>query len=108
MNDDRPKVYLTQMNPAWNYYKAERYGELVPLVQRDAFPDDVDERVKTIAEIMKRKLADFNPLRDFILLTGDPIAMCLAVMAVNRRSMRVQVLKWDGENQDYFTAVLAL
>ena len=106
--DERPNVYVVQMAPGHNFSKAERYGNLVPLIQRDAFPDDVDERIPVMAGIMRAKLSKFNPMRDFLLLNGDPIAIALAVMTINRRSLSFQALKWDRENQDYFMANIAV
>lgn len=101
-------VYVIQAPYLEKFRKAERYGDLVSLIQRDVFPDDVEERVATMKGIMTAILERFNPSVDFLLLTGDPVAIALAVMVITCRSTFIRCLKWDRENQDYYEVELSV
>lgn len=95
------RVFVIQDSHKRDFSDARRYGELVPLIERDVFPDDADERVETIRKIMLSKLADFNHY-DSLLLTGDPLAIVIASLTVSLNSNGFWVLKWDRENKRYY------
>lgn len=97
-----PKVYVIQDNGKLNLSDAKRFGELVPLIERDAFPDDADERMGAIYNIMISKLAHFDADNDYILLTGAPEAIAMAFFILGYRETGIQALKWDRENRGYY------
>jgi hypothetical protein len=102
-------VYIIQGTDLGRFKKAERFGELACLIQRDVFPDDVEERVDTIRGIMTAMLERFEPAKDFLLLTGDPVAIVLAVMVLLCQGIvTIRCLKWDRENQDYYEVELSV
>lgn len=78
------------------------------MIERDVFPDDVSERVLTIRNIMKTKLQQFNPAKDFLLLTGDPVAIAIATLVLSCYTLSFNCLKYDRENRDYYEVQLAV
>ena len=104
----RSRVFIVQDSGRFKFTKALRFGELVPLIERDVFPDDVEERVVTVRNIMKAKLSTFNPVKDFLLLAGDPIAIVIATMVLTCVTLNIRCLKYDRENQDYYEVQLSV
>lgn len=104
-----PRVFVIQDDHRRDFSKAATFGKLVPLIERDVFPDDADERVVTIRGIMKHILRDFNPLRDYLLLTGDPVAIVVATLLLSSMGVfEFRVLKWDKEHGGYFPVSVAV
>ena len=101
-------MFVVQDNGRYSFRKAERFGELVPLIERDVFPDDAQERVLVIRNIMKTKLQNFNPAKDFLLLTGDPVAISIAVLVLSCFTLNFSCLKYDREGRDYYPVELTV
>lgn len=99
-------VYVVQGNDLGKFRKAERFGPLEPLIILDVYPDNVEERVPVIREILHRKLKNFNPGKDFLLVSGDPVAIALSVMILMLNTTTIPCLKWDRENQEYYVVPL--
>ena len=99
-----PQVFIIQDNGTRDFSKAREFGELIPMINRDVFPDDVKERVSKIGSIIQAKLKYFNPNTDYILLTGDPVAIILTGMCLmlNHSIEDVNLLKYDRENDAYY------
>lgn len=100
----RNQVYIVQDNGSRDFSKAEKFGNLVPMIERDIFPDDTDERTQAIYNIIRKKLVDFRPLYDSVLLTGDPVALVVTGMELQRRfpDDMIRLLKYDRENKEYY------
>lgn len=98
------QVFIIQDDGNRDFSKAEKFGRLIPMIERDVFPDDADERVEAIHGIIRAKLNNFNPLYDFVLLTGDPVALVVVGMELQRRfpDEVVRLLKYDRENRGYY------
>lgn len=95
------RVFVIQDDGNRDYSDARRFGVLVPLFERDAYPDDAEQRVEVMLKIVKSKMADFNCMTDSILLTGDPLAIAV-VSGWALANEVVHFLKWDKENKRYF------
>lgn len=89
-----------------DFSDAARFGRLVPLINRDVFVDDQLERLPAIHTIMRAKLIDFNSLEDYVLLTGDPVAIAVAIFILTTLTDRIQLLKWNRETKQYFPVTL--
>jgi hypothetical protein len=102
-------VYVIQNNGKLNFNKAKKHGKLISLIERDAFPDDAEDRIMVIHDIMKAKLRNFNMNRDFLLLTGAPeaIAMAIWVLTDVKGVSSIPALKWDRENRGYYKLKIA-
>jgi len=100
------KVFVIQDNRTLNLSDAKRYGELVTLIERDVFPDDAEERIEAIHNIMDAKFRNFNPLHDFVLLVGAPEAIAMAFLILGSQHDTIKTLKWDRENRGYYPITL--
>jgi len=53
-------------------------------------------------QIFRRKLKDFSD-KDFLLLSGDPVAIALATcIACSYNKGRIKFLRWDRQLEVYF------
>lgn len=102
----RPRVFIVQDDGRRDFTDAVRFGRLIPLVNRDVFVDDTAQRVPAIQAIMRKKLASFNPLQDYLLLTGDPVAIAVAVFTIATLTDTIRVLKWDRDLKAYFAVAI--
>ena len=98
---NKPRVFVIQDDGSRDFSDARRFGELVPLFERDAYPDDAEQRVEVMLQIVEAKMQDFNPIHDSILLTGDPLAIAIVAGWALANEV-VFFLKWDKENRRYF------
>lgn len=102
-------VFIVQDDGRRDFSGAKRFGDLEPLIGIDAYPDNAHERVPVMTKIMRAKLKDFRPLHDFLLLTGDPIAISLATAVITESGTASYCcLKWDRENKGYFSVWINL
>lgn len=99
------RVFVIQRNPNLDYNDARRFGVLTPVIQRDVFPDDLPSRIDKMKAVLEARLGDFNPDSDYLLLTGDPVAIFLAG-ALLRDLKQVRVLKFDREAGRYYDVAI--
>lgn len=106
----RGTVYVVQSTDEGlgRYRAAMRYGNLVPIVQRDAFPDNAEERIDQMREIMKTILSEFNPAKDYVLLTGDPLAIAMCILTLSCSTLTIPCLKWDRDEQSYYPVTVSV
>jgi len=92
-----------KMLPAYNIYKAEKYGQLLILLPYG----EVAMEPQSMVMELRRTLKDFND-DDYILPTGDPVAISAAVaIASSFNKGKVKILKWQGKIQQCYV-VLAM
>jgi len=93
-----PTVFVVQEMPNHDIASAIKFGEikvLLPANTQIAF-----STVPTV-RVLRRKLLQFSD-KDFLLLTGDPVAIGLACsIASFYNSGRYNVLKWDRRERLY-------
>jgi hypothetical protein len=94
-----PKIYVVQETMRHNLLPAQAFGDLVfllpPVAQITFSPGPTVQR-------MNRILSNFTD-EDYLLLIGDPAAMCLAaVLASNKNRGRFKLLKWDKREMKYY------
>ena len=97
-NEQFPLVYVVQEMPNHDIAGAMKYGDPTVLL-----PSNVQIAFSTAPTIrlLKRKLRSFSD-RDYLLLTGDPVAIGLAcAVAAAYNSGRFSVLKWDRREKMY-------
>lgn len=86
------RVFVVQEMPTHNISPAMQFGEIVILL-----PHNTQIAFSTVPVVRKlrRKLMDFND-SDYLLLTGDPVAIGLAcAIASFNNGGRYTALKWD-------------
>jgi hypothetical protein len=92
------KVYVVQEMPTHNISPALKYGEIEVLL-----PSNTQIAFSTAPSIrrMRNKLRDFKD-SDYLLLTGDPVAIGLAcAIASFNNGGRYVALKWDRRDNMY-------
>ena len=93
------KVYIVQENPNVNVIGAGRFGDLIPLLPPGR---QITLSSAPVVKLLKNKLKDFND-KDFLLAMGDPVAIGIASMVAGEvNNGKVNMLKWDRENQCYY------
>lgn len=99
------KVYIVQENPNVNVIGAGRFGDLIPLLPPGR---QITLSSSPVVRLLKNKLKDFND-KDFLLAMGDPVAIGIASMvASDINNGKVNMLKWDRENQCYYNVPIDL
>lgn len=96
------KVFIIQDNSRLDFKKARKFGEIVPVIGQDVFPDNADTRVKKMKGVAKGILSRFNASTDYVLLTGDPVAIAVVTSVLFMRSQYATFLKWDKESKAYY------
>ena len=95
------RVFVLQRNPHLDYDDARRFGLLVPVIQRDVFVDDLPSRLDQMKATIEAVLGKFDSSCDYLLLTGDPIAIFMSG-ALLRDAGPVKVLKFDRQAGRYY------
>ena len=99
------KVYIVQENPNVNVIGAGRFGDLIPLLPPGR---QITLSSAPVTKLLKNKLKDFND-KDFLLAMGDPVAIGIASMVAGEvNNGKVNMLKWDRENQCYYNVPIDL
>ena len=99
------KVYIVQENPNVNVIGAGRFGELIPLLPPGR---QITLSSSPVKKLLKTKLKNFRD-DDFLLAMGDPVAIGIASMvASDINNGKVNMLKWDRENQCYYNVNIDL
>ena len=101
----RGKVYVVQDNGTKNFNDAHKFGDIVILQRRDI---PLFEDTKLIIIEMREKLKDFDPQKDWLLLTGDPLLIGLSTFIVGSTKHHVPCLKWDRQTTQYFPVTFNL
>lgn len=93
-----PTVFVVQEMPNHDIAAATKFGALKVLL-----PANTQIAFSTVPTVrmLRRKLLQFSD-KDFLLLTGDPVAIGLACsIASFYNSGRYNVLKWDRRERLY-------
>ena len=94
-----PTVYITQESGGRSFLPARKFGKLVALLPNEA--QVVLSAAPTIRKL-RRGLKDFTQ-EDFLLLSGDPLIMGLAIwIALDNSQGKCSFLKWDKIERDYY------
>lgn len=92
------KVYVVQEMPNHDIASAMKFGELSVLLPSNT---QIAFSTSPAIRLLRRKLRDYTD-GDFLLLTGDPVAIglvCSVAAAFN--GGRYTVLKWDRREKVY-------
>lgn len=99
-------VYVAHENARLNYTPAARYGEIHFVTGNEFSPIPGSPSNKRIMAAVATMAELFDPGRDYLLLSGDPIiiGICMAALAQSERCGQAgyyRVLKWDGQSRSY-------
>ena len=92
-------VYIVQEVRGRDISSASSYGNLEILLTSDKVMENYT--VKQM-DVFHNKLKNFSD-RDFLLLSGDPVAIALAsCIASANNNGRIKFLRWDRKMETYF------
>jgi hypothetical protein len=91
-------VYVVQPSAGKNITPALQYGQLVHVIDRDVDPLLEMDFILKEAE---RKLANFVPEDDYLLLIGDPVVIAAVVAILTNVVWWFKTLKWDKQDRRY-------
>lgn len=92
------KVFIVQEMPNHDIAPAMKYGDMVVLLEPHA---QIAFSTAPTIRMLRRKLRDFKD-GDYLLLTGDPVAIGLACsIAAFCNAGRYTALKWDRRERMY-------
>lgn len=99
-------VYVVQEQNRIDYSDAERFGDVkfLTAIEYNGMRNSV-RNSQALADI-RSGLAGFDPSLDYLLLTGNPIAIGYAfhiamVNAHNLKADKLNVLQWEREKGQY-------
>lgn len=101
MTDKQPKVFVVQENPNLNYTPAERYGEVVFLTAIEFSPMKNSPRNAAVLETIETAMKHFDPSKDYLLLSGNPIIMGYVFHLAMSKATEVRVLWWSRDDRKY-------
>lgn len=102
-DNKQPYIYCVQEMQNYDYSDAERFGEMIFLTHKEYnMSAKNSEMNKEILQNAVSRLANFNPDKDYLLLTGAIITqgLCLAYLW-NRGFTKLRCLKFDNRIQRY-------
>lgn len=98
-------VFVTQELKGRDLSSALEFGELQVVVPADI--EITPDTIEKVYDLITRALCNFDPQKDYLLLSGDPVVMCLAYQAADEEARlphniaRVSVLRWDRIDSRY-------
>lgn len=109
MNKERPyeksRVYVAQEAYKFVYTDAQQYGELFFVTSATyQFPKHQNSLQQSVdMEMLKEKVAEFDPFTDYLLLTGDPVLFGIVFHLIlkNNPGHVIRMLKWRKDIFSY-------
>lgn len=95
----RPKVFAVQEAQDKDFSPATVFGDITCLLPHGR---RVTFAIQPVYAELGFKLAKYDPDQDSLLLTGDPIAIGLAMHLALKKSGYCYVLKWDNREYRYY------
>lgn len=98
-----PTVYVVQEQPNHDISPARKFGDIKCILP----PGDANFSSDHVYQQLYEALASFDWRQDFLLLSGDPTAIAMAAVIIDRLSMpkdedMLRLLKWDRRMKEYF------
>lgn len=99
------RVYVAQEAYKFVYTNAQQYGELFFVTPANySFPKHQNSLQQSVdMDMLAEKVAEFDPLTDYLLLTGDPILFGLVFHMIleNHKGQTIRLLKWRKDTFTY-------
>jgi hypothetical protein len=102
-----PTVYVVQEQPNHDISPARQFGEIKCILP----PGDANFSSFHIYDQLQEALAGFKIAEDFLLLSGDPTAIAMAAVVIDRLlaptdEQQINLLKWDRRLKEYFVTAI--
>lgn len=92
-------VYVTQ-ETSHDFTGAESYGDIVFMTKDDYNNIRSSLMNKALTNEIKHVLQKFDPINDWIIITGSPYVAAMVFMVLGAMGIReVNILRWD--NRDF-------
>jgi hypothetical protein len=99
MNSPKPVIFVVQENNRIDYSDAERHGDILFMTVEEYKPVSNSLRNQAILEVLKAKMGLYDPEKDYLVLTGNPVVIgyCfhLAMIKAIAAMKPVKCLQWD-------------
>jgi hypothetical protein len=97
------RVFIPEMNPRYDVSQAEAWGEIVPLVERVNALDPTSSVIQFQEALTKLQ---FDPQKDWLLMSGHMLACSTAMLAVFDLYGYVPVLLFNSTTSKYVQRVV--
>ena len=97
----QPTVFVVQENPNLNYNPAEKFGEIKFLTYDEFRPSRSSLRNIDLVSDITKAMAAFDPDKDYILLSGNPIMMGYVAHLALSKAGYAKFLWYSRNDQDY-------
>ncbi len=94
-------VFVVQENNYMDYTPAEDFGEVRFLTVDEYRPISSSLRNLQILEDIRKGLKDFDPEKDYIVFTGNPVVMGYAFHQLFSRFPEFRILHWRSKENRY-------
>lgn len=98
-----PRVFVVQEQPRYDITHAQKFGTLVIVLPPGNITYDMEHAISRMRHVLKDVTEN-----DWLLLTGDPMAIGLATHFVAAKLGKVRLLKWNRRNLEYIPMKLDL
>ena len=96
-------VFVSHEIPV-DYSHAEAFGELRFVIRDAKDIDNLSDSVnnKEVLTRTRRVLADYDPNRDYLLISGSPYVGALCAFIIGTHHSKIRFLRWSGIRKMYF------
>jgi hypothetical protein len=95
------RVFVTQESNIIDPIEAEKFGEVHFLTANEFSPAPTSILNKVTLEEISRKMRDFDPREDRLLLAGDPVIIGICMHTAFKKGGTLRVLKWSKIHRKY-------
>lgn len=95
------KVFVVQENPNLDYGPAESYGQVVFITAEEFRPIAGSIRNEYILSDIERRMEEFDPENDWLILTGNPMIMGYSFHLALSKADSIKCLQWDRRSAEY-------
>lgn len=93
------KVWVLQENVHLDYAPAAEWGDVEFITRHDVSPFKRSQQAEGFESDMKKFISKYIPGTDYIILTGNPVAIVKLGMDIPRGEHKF--LKWDVRRNQY-------
>ena len=101
----KPRVFVVQPQAKYNITRAEKFGEIT-YVCHSIQPLNVTDSIARITKQLNQH--GFNPHSDYILMTGQLLAVSYLLAVAAKISQAVRILIYDAKSENYIPQIFAV
>ena len=89
------KVFVVQENNRLDYGPAEEFGQVLFITAEEYHPLKNSLRNAAILDRVDLAMESFDPDKDFLILTGNPVLIGYVFHKALQRARTIRFLQWD-------------